>query len=134
MPLALRATLAMSAGTRRRATLRLRPFPLAPLPRPLVSVGGLSIPGALSCSEAPWQPSAAAVGEAVDTPSYLTLSDADRVSGANRRPSPSVLVGSESTPHLWLVTPSGSGFQARSVSTNLGNERSWNLEGAVWVG
>jgi hypothetical protein len=46
----------------------------------------------------------------------------------------SVLVGSESTPHLWLVTPSGSGFQARRVRTNLRNGHRWNLEGAVWVG
>jgi hypothetical protein len=46
----------------------------------------------------------------------------------------SVLVGSESTPHLWLVTPSGSGFQVRRVRTNLGNGHRRNLEGALWVG
>ena len=46
-----------------------------------------------------------------------------------------VLVGGETTAHLWVVSPRGSGFRATRVPSNLrGKGAPWNLEGAAWVG
>jgi hypothetical protein len=46
-----------------------------------------------------------------------------------------VLVGGETTARLWVVSPSGSGFRATRVKSNLrGKGAPWNLEGAAWVG
>jgi hypothetical protein len=46
-----------------------------------------------------------------------------------------VLVGGETTAHLWIVSPRGSGFRATRVPSNLrGKGAPWNLEGATWVG
>jgi hypothetical protein len=46
-----------------------------------------------------------------------------------------VLVGGETTAHLWVVSPSGSGFRTTRVQSNLrGKGAPWNLEGATWVG
>ena len=43
-----------------------------------------------------------------------------------------VLVGSETSARFWFVRPSGKGFQALRLDTNLG-EANWNLEGADYV-
>ncbi len=46
-----------------------------------------------------------------------------------------VLVAGETTAHVWIVSPSGSGFRATRVQSNLrGKGAPWNLEGAAWVG
>jgi len=46
-----------------------------------------------------------------------------------------VLVAGETTAHVWLISPSGSGFRATRVRSNLrGKGAPWNLEGAAWVG
>jgi hypothetical protein len=46
-----------------------------------------------------------------------------------------VLVAGETTAHVWVISPSGSGFRATRVPSNLrGKGAPWNLEGAAWVG
>jgi hypothetical protein len=51
-----------------------------------------------------------------------------------RRSAGSVLVGTEMTAHIWLVSPVGAGFRSVRLRTNLGGGPRWNLEGAAWVG
>jgi hypothetical protein len=51
-----------------------------------------------------------------------------------RRYAGSVLVGTETTAHLWIIQPSGSDFLAVPVRHNLSGDAPWNLEGGCWVG